>query len=134
VTKIYLVLLMVGVCAFTSTSLQLLAEPVSTTASISIGGVSINLRYSLEEGVLKIGYSTGDKECQLVFSSTQRMGLLINVAETEIAFSLKFLDEGEAWPQAEALEEETYILRSRFEFPGWVVVVVQQSEQGGETE
>ncbi|MBC7099203.1 hypothetical protein H5T52_08825 [Candidatus Bipolaricaulota bacterium] len=83
---------------------------------------------------MKIAYSADDKECQLAFPSLARMGLFIEVSgEQEISLSLKFLEEGEVWPQAGALEEG-YTLKSRFEIPRWVVVVVQRAEQGGETE
>ena len=125
-------LTMIAVCALAFSSFQGVAEPISTTTTVSIGEVSINLSYSSEEGVLRASYSTNGKECQLRLFSTQRMGLLIEVAGAEVTFSLKFLEEGEVWPEAEALEEEMYTLRSRFEFPGWVVVVVQRTEQGGE--
>jgi len=132
VNTAYTVLIMVAICAFACSSLKLVAKPISTTATVSVGEVSINLSYSREEGVLRASYSTDGKECQLTLFSTQRMGLLIEVAGAEITFSLKFLEEGETWPEAEALGEETYTLRSRFEFPGWVVAVVQRSNQGGE--
>lgn len=120
VKKTYIVLL-AAACTFAFGSLALLAEPFSTTASFSIGEVSISLCY--DEGVLKIVYFAGEKECQLAFSAPQRMGLLIEVAGAEIVFSLKFLEEKEIWPDAEALKDE-YTLKSRFEVPGWVVVVV----------
>ncbi|MCD6523579.1 MAG: hypothetical protein J7K48_01040 [Thermococcus sp.] len=126
-------LVMIAVCALALSSFQLAAEPISTTATVSIGEVSINLSYSSEEGVLRVTYWADEKECQLALSSIQRMGLLIEVAGAELTFSLKFLEQGETWPQAEALGEETYTLRSRFEISGWVVVVVQRAEQGGET-
>jgi len=123
---------LIAVCVFASSFVRLAAEPVSTTATVLMGEVSINLSYSTEEGILKIGYSKGDKECQLVFSSTQRMGLLIQVTDTKITFSLKFLEEAETWSQTGALGKE-YTLKRRFETSGWVVVVVQRSEQRGET-
>ena len=67
------------------------AEPTSTTTTVSIGEVSINLSYSSEEGVLRASYSTGGKECQLTLFSTQRMGLLIEVAGAEVAFFFEVL-------------------------------------------
>lgn len=131
--KPFTVLVMIAVCVLSFGPFRVVAEPISTTTTVSIGEMSINLSYSSEEGVLRASYSTDDKECQLTLFSTQRMGLLIEVAGVEITFSLKFLEEGEVWPEAEALEEGTYALRSRFEISGWVVVVVQRPEQGGET-
>jgi len=131
--KLYMVLMMISACALSFGPFRVVAKPISTTAAVSTGEVSINLSYSSEEGVLRASYSTDGKECQLTLFSTQRMGLLIEVAGAEVAFSLKFLEEGEVWPEAKALGEEMYTLRSRFEFPGWVVVVVQRTEQGGET-
>jgi len=126
-------LVMLTSCAFALSCLQLIAGPAYVRAAVSVGEVCISLAYMGEEGVLQIvGYSIRDKECQLALSSTERMGVLIEVAAEEINFSLKFLEEGEIWPQAEALGEE-YTVKSRFEFPGWVVVVVQRTEQGGET-
>jgi len=131
--KPFTALVIVAMCALAFSPFQVVAEPVSTTATVSIGQVSVNLGYSSEEGFLRVSYSTDGKECQLTLFSTQRMGLLIEVAGAEVAFSLKFLEEQEVWPEAEALEEGTYMLRSRFEISGWVVVVVQRTEQGGET-
>jgi len=125
-------LVMIAVCALAYSSFQVVAKPISTTAAVSIGEVSINLSYSSEEGVLRASYSTDGKEYRLALFSTQKMRLLIEVAGAEVAFSLKFLEQGKTWPQGEALEEEMYTLRSRFEFPGWVVVVVQRTGQGGE--
>ena len=128
-SKVFMVLMMISACALAFSSFQGVAEPISTTTTVSIGEVSINLSYSSEEGVLRASYSTDGKECQLTLFSTQRMGLLIEVAGAEVAFSLKFLEEQEVWPEAEALEEGTYTLRSRFEVSGWVVVVVQRTDQ-----
>jgi len=125
-------LVTVAMYALAFSPFQVVAEPISTTTTVSIGEVSTKLGYSSEEGFLRVSYSTVEKECQLTLFSTQRMGLLIEVAGVEITFSLKFLEEGEVWPEAEALEEEMYTLRSRFKFPGWVVVVVQRTGQGGE--
>jgi len=126
-------LVTIAACALAFSPFQVVAEPISTTTTVSIGEVSINLSYPSEEGVLRASYSSGGKECQLTLFSTQKMGLLIEVAGAEVTFSLKFLEEGKIWPEAEALEEGTYMLRSRFEISGWVVVVVQRTEQGGET-
>jgi len=131
--KSCMILVMVVLCMLAFGFFQVVAEPVSTTATVSIGQVSVNLGYSSEEGFLRVSYSTDEKECQLTLFSTQKMWLLIEVAGAELTLSLKFLEQGETWPEAEALGEETYMLRSRFEFPGWVVVVVQRTGQGGET-
>jgi len=125
-------LTMIAVCALAFSSFQSAAESITTTTPVSVGEESINLSYSSEQGVLRVTYWADEKECQLALSSIQRMGLLIEVVGAEVSFSLKFLEEGEVWPKAEALREEMYTLRSKFEFPGWVVVVVQRSEQGGE--
>jgi len=134
--KICVVVLMVALCTLACGPLELLAEPISSSAIFfSIGEVRISISYSVDEGVLKIAYSADDKECQLAFSSQARMGLLIDmVGDQEISFSLRFLEEEEIWPQAGALEKEGYTLKSRFETPGWVVIVVQRSQQGGDTE
>ena len=126
-------LVTVAMYALAFSPFQVVAEPISTTTTVSIGEVSIKLSYSSEEGVLRVTYWADEKEYQLALSSIQRMGLLIEVAGAELTLSLKFLEEGETWPEAEALEEGTYALRSRFEISGWVVVVVQRTEQGGET-
>ena len=123
----------IAACALAFSSFQVVAELISTTTIVSIGEVSIKLSYSSEEGFLRVSYSTDEKECELTLFSTQKMGLLMEVVGAEVTFSLKFLEEGETWPEAEALEEGTYALRSRFEISGWVVVVVQRTEQGGET-
>jgi len=133
IRKLSTSLAMIAVCALAFSSFQVVAEPISTTATVSTGEVSINLSYSSEEGVLRVTYWADEKECRLALSSIQRMGLLIEVAGAEVTFSLKFLEEGETWPEAEALGEERYTLRSRFEILGWVVVVVQRSEKRGET-
>ena len=122
----------IAACALAFSSFQVVAELISTTTIVSIGEVSIKLSYSSEKGFLRVSYSTDEKECELTLFSTQKMGLLMEVVGAEVTFSLKFLEEGKIWPEAKALGEETYTLSSRFEFPGWVVVVVQRSEQGGE--
>lgn len=122
----------IAACALAFSSFQVVAEPISTTTIVSIGEVSIKLSYSSEEGFLRVSYLTDEKECELTLFSTQKMGLLMEVVGAEVTFSLKFLEEGKIRPEAKALGEETYTLSSRFEFPGWVVVVVQRSEQGGE--
>jgi len=131
--KLCTALSLIAVCASAFSFVRLAAEPISTTTTVSIGEVSINLSYSSEQGVLRVTYWADEKEYQLALSSIQRMGLLIEIAGAEVSFSLKFLEEGETWPEAEALEGGTYMLRSRFEISGWVVVVVQRFEQRGET-
>jgi hypothetical protein len=54
------------------------------------------------------------------------MGVFMEIAREEVHVSLQFLEEGEQWPRPQVLEE--YVLKSRFEVPGWVVVVVQKAE------
>jgi len=123
-----IVLLLVALCAFLFGPFAMLAEPTSFT-NLSMGGVSLSLCYS--EGVLRITYWVEEKECQLALSSPQRMGVFIEIAGEEVHLSLKFLKEEEIWPQPEALADE-YTVKSRFEVPGWVVIVVKKSEKGGE--
>jgi hypothetical protein len=117
------VLMLLAACAFLFGPFALLAEPTSFTR-LAVGGVSLSLCYS--EGVLRISYWVGEKECQLALSSPQRMGVFMEIAREEVHVSLQFLEEGEQWPRSQVLEE--YVLKSRFEVPGWVVVVVQKAE------
>jgi|GEM_PF-6060597 len=127
VNKSYTVFMVVAACSFCFGPFALLAEPTSFT-HLSMGGASLSLCYS--EGVLRITYWVGEKECQLALSSPQRMGIFLEITGAEVHLSLKFLEEGELWPEPQVLEE--YVLKSRFEVPGWVVIVVQKSEKGGE--
>jgi|YelNatPaOPRAMG01_1025707.scaffolds.fasta_scaffold11000_4 hypothetical protein len=117
------VLMLLAACAFLFGPFALLAEPTSFTR-LAVGGVSLSFCYS--EGVLRISYWVGEKECQLALSSPQRMGIFMEIAREEVHVSLQFLEEEEQWPKPQVLEE--YVLKSRFEVPGWVVVVVQKAE------
>jgi len=119
---------MVALCAFACGFFQVVAGSISMTTTVAIGEGIINFSYSSEEGALRINYSADDKECQLVLTSPQRMGLFIQVAGSEITYSLRFLEEEETWPTADTLEEEDYASKTIFKAPGWIVIIVQQAE------
>jgi len=124
---------LVVLCVLPIVPFQQALGQVSMETKVTLEKGTICISYSSEEDVLRINYSMNDKECQLILASTQRMGLLIQVAGPEITFSLRFLEKEESWPAVEELRGKQYASREIFATPGWVVVVVQQSEQGGET-
>ena len=52
----------------------------------------------------------------------------MQIAGSEITYSLRFLEEEETWPTAEELREEDYTSNAIFKEPGWVVVRAQKAE------
>ena len=117
----------VGLCVLSGFGFfQLAAGQVSMETKVQLERGTICISYSSEEDVLRISYSIDDKECQLVLTSTQRMGLLMQVAGSEITYSLRFLEEEQTWPTADALTEEDYASKTVFEAPGWLIVIIQK--------
>jgi len=119
---------LVVLCVLAIVPFQQALAQVSMETKVTLEKGTICLSYSSDEDVLRITYSTDDKECQLVLTSTQRMGLLMQVAGSEITYSLRFLEEDETWPAADELKDEEYASKAIFEAPGWVVIIVQKAE------
>jgi len=126
--KSCMILVVVALCTFAFGFFHVVAGSISMTTTVSLGEGTINLSYSSEEDVLRINYSTDDKECQLVLTSTQRMGLLIRVVGAGLTYSLRFLQEEETWPMDGTLEGEDCVNKTITEVPGWFVIVVQKAE------
>jgi len=132
--KSCMIFVMAALCTIAFSSSQVFAGAISMTTTVILGKGTINLSYSSDEDVLRIIYSTEDKEFQLVLASTQRMGFLIQVAGSQVTCSLSFLEEEEAWPAVATLEDQGYTSKTIFATPGWIVLVVQKSEQNKEAE
>jgi len=120
------VCVIVGLFVLISGVFHRAAGAVSMETRVTLEKGTICVSYSSEEGVLRINHMTEDKECQLVLSSTQRIGLLIQVAGSQITYSLRFLEEEETWPTDDTLEDEQCTSKAIFEAPGWVVIIVQK--------
>lgn len=108
-----------------SFSLEALGKAFMET---SVGKGTVSISCSSEEDVLRIDYSSDKKECHLLLTSTQRIGLLIQVAGSQITYSLNFLEEDETWPTDDTLEEEEYTSKTIFKASGWTVIIVQRAE------
>ena len=121
------VCVIVGLCVVNLGLFQKALGAVSMETRVTLEKGTICISYSSEEDVLRISYLTDDKECQLVLTSTQRMGLFMQVVGSEITYSLRFLEEGETWPMVDELKEEEYGSKTIFEAPGWLIVIVQKS-------
>jgi len=119
---------LVVLCVLAIVPFQQALGQVSMETKVALEKGTICVSYSSEEDVLRINYSTDDKECQLTLSSTQRMGLLMQIVGTEITYSLRFLEEEETWPAADELKEEEYASKTIFKAPGWIVIIVQKAE------
>jgi len=126
--KRLVVYVIVTLCVVNAGLFQQATGEVSMETKVTLEKGTICVSYSSDEDVLRISYSTDDKECQLTLFSPQRMGLLMQVAGSEITYSLSFLEEEETWPTADILEEEQYSSKTIFETPGWVVIIVQKAE------